>query len=214
MKPTYIANESKRKVTYKVRKIGMKKKLHEISTLCGIQACAIIYGQYETEPEVWPSHSEVQRVINRFNAMSEIDQRKNMFSQESFLKQNFNKAEDQLKKTRDENRKNEMELFMLQCLGAGSIINNGDTIDMNYLLLVINYNLRYVYGKKSRDQPQHGIEVAANGTKTSSGEREIVGGHNQEVVQTNMGIMQRLSWSSDSANGRGNVMNPFRGYNL
>ncbi|KAE9591489.1 hypothetical protein Lal_00038847 [Lupinus albus] len=166
MKPTFIVNESKRKVTYKVRKIGMKKKLHEITVLCGIQACAIIYGRNETEPEVWPSHSEFQRVINRFNAMSEIDQRKNMSTQESFLKKNFEKAQDQLKKARDENKKNEMELFMFQCLGVGSIINNGDTIDMNYLLLLINQNLRDISGKESRDQPQHGIGVAVNGTKT------------------------------------------------
>ncbi|KAE9591488.1 putative transcription factor MADS-type1 family [Lupinus albus] len=202
MKPTYIANESKRKVTYKVRKICMKKKLHEISTLCGIQACAIFYGPNETEPEVWPSHSQVQRLINRFNAMSEIDQRKNMSTQESFLKKNFEKARDQLKKARDENKKNEMELFMFQCLGVGSIINTGDTINMNYLLLMINQNLRDIYGKESRDQPQHGIGMALNGTESSSGERKTVGGHNQEVVQTNMGVMQRLGLSSDLANGR------------
>ncbi|KAE9591496.1 putative transcription factor MADS-type1 family [Lupinus albus] len=163
MKPTFIVNESKRKVTYKVRKIGTKKKLHEISTLCGIQTCAIIYGPNETKTKLWPSHSEVQRVINKFNGMSEIDQRKNMSTQESFLKKNFEKVRDQLKKARDENKKNEIELFMFQCLGVGSIINKGDTIDMNYLLKVINLNLRYVYGKKSGDQPQHGIGVAANG---------------------------------------------------
>ncbi|KAE9591487.1 putative transcription factor MADS-type1 family [Lupinus albus] len=99
MKPTYIINESTRKVTYKVRKIGMKKKLHEISTLCRIQACAIIYGPHETESEVWPSHSEVESVINKFNAMSEIGQRKNMSTEESFLKKNFEKTRDQLKKS-------------------------------------------------------------------------------------------------------------------
>ncbi|KAE9591500.1 putative transcription factor MADS-type1 family [Lupinus albus] len=201
MKPTYIVNESKRKVTYKLRKIGMKNKLHEISTLCGIQACVIIYDPNETEPEVWPSHSEVQRVISRFNAMSNIDQGENMSTQKSFLQKNFEKARDQLKKARDENKKHEMELFMFQCLGIGNIINNDDTIDMNYFLVVINQNLRYIYGKKSRDQPQHGIGVVVNGTDTSNGERKTVGGHNQEIVQTNMGVMQRLGLSSDLANG-------------
>ncbi|KAF1882008.1 hypothetical protein Lal_00012467 [Lupinus albus] len=88
MKPTYIVNESKRNQG----NFGTKKMLHEISTLYGIHACAIIYGQNETEPEVWPSYSEVQRVINRLNAMSEIDQRINMSTLESFLKKNFEKA--------------------------------------------------------------------------------------------------------------------------
>ncbi|KAF1882009.1 hypothetical protein Lal_00038652 [Lupinus albus] len=61
-----------------------KKKLHEINTLCGIQAYATIYGPNETRPDVWPSHSEVQMVINRFIAMFEIENRKNMSTQESF----------------------------------------------------------------------------------------------------------------------------------
>ncbi|OIV91827.1 hypothetical protein TanjilG_17819 [Lupinus angustifolius] len=213
MKPQYIVDESKRRATYRVRKVGMKKKLQEISTLCGIQACGIIYGPNETVPEVWPSHSEVQRVINRFYAMSEIDQKKNMLTQESFLKQNFRKVQDQLKKARDENKKKEMELLMFHCLGSGRIVHSADTIDMNYFLLVINQNLRGVNGKKSTDQPQHGIGVSSNGTENLNGERIIVDGLNQGIVQTNIGAMQRQGWSSDSTRGRGNAMFPFGDYN-
>ncbi|KAF1882193.1 hypothetical protein Lal_00038838 [Lupinus albus] len=133
MKPTYIVNESKR-----------KKKLHEISTLCGIQTCAIIYGPNETKTKLWPSHSEVQRVINKFNAMSEIDQRKNI----KLFEEKLQKVRDQLKKARDENKKNEIELFMFQCWVSEALLT------------------------------------------------------------------KRLGWSADLANGRGNVMISFRGFNL
>ncbi|KAF1882044.1 hypothetical protein Lal_00038687 [Lupinus albus] len=52
-----------------------------------------------------------------------------------------------------------MDLFMFQCLGTEIIINNDDTVDMNYLLVLINQNLRDIYEKESRDQPQHEIGV-------------------------------------------------------
>ncbi|KAE9594497.1 putative transcription factor MADS-type1 family [Lupinus albus] len=41
---TYIVSDAKRKATYKKRKASLIKKIDQISTLCGIEACAIIYG--------------------------------------------------------------------------------------------------------------------------------------------------------------------------
>ncbi|QCD91395.1 Transcription factor [Vigna unguiculata] len=60
---TYIINDSKRKTTLKKRKHGLIKKMNEITTLCGIEACAIIYSPNDPQPEVWPSEPEVQRKI-------------------------------------------------------------------------------------------------------------------------------------------------------
>ena len=38
------------------------KKVSELSTLCGIEACAIVYSPYDAQPEVWPSPIVVQHV--------------------------------------------------------------------------------------------------------------------------------------------------------
>ncbi|XP_074364262.1 uncharacterized protein LOC141705089 [Apium graveolens] len=59
------------------------KKVGELSTLCGIDACAIIYSQYEPRPEVWPNTEGVQRVLSQFKRMPEMEQSKKMVNQES-----------------------------------------------------------------------------------------------------------------------------------
>ncbi|MBA0729099.1 hypothetical protein Golax_025374 [Gossypium laxum] len=52
VKLAYITNDSSRKGNYRKRKKGLMRKMSELSTLCGIGACAIIYSPYESQPEV------------------------------------------------------------------------------------------------------------------------------------------------------------------
>ncbi|OIW14010.1 hypothetical protein TanjilG_09361 [Lupinus angustifolius] len=205
---TYIEDDSKRKITCKKRKASLIKKVNELSTLCGIEACAIIFDPSASQPEIWPSHSEVERLINKFMEMPEMEQRKYMYNQESFLSKNFNKAQDQLKRLRDENKRMEMEIFMFQCLNIGCIVNTANMVDTNYLLFVINQTLKDIQWKQSRDQRQHGTVVAASKEEPLNEEVGSVDGPVHGVEQTNMGAMQIQDWSSDSTNDGGNMMLP------
>lgn len=124
VKLAFITNDSARKATFKKRKKGLMKKVNELSTLCGIDACAIIYSPYEAQPEVWPNNIGVQRVLAQFKRMPEMEQSKKMVNQESFIRQRITKANEQLKKQIKENREKEMTEVMYQCLtGKGSISN-------------------------------------------------------------------------------------------
>ncbi|KAF9618226.1 hypothetical protein IFM89_000861 [Coptis chinensis] len=49
VKHEYIDDKSSREVSFKKRKRGLKKKMTELSTLCGVEACAIIYDNLGTE---------------------------------------------------------------------------------------------------------------------------------------------------------------------
>ncbi|KAK5813509.1 hypothetical protein PVK06_028960 [Gossypium arboreum] len=51
----YITNDLARKAAYKKRKKGLMKKVCELGTLYGIDACTIINNPYESQPKVWPS---------------------------------------------------------------------------------------------------------------------------------------------------------------
>ncbi|XP_058783970.1 agamous-like MADS-box protein AGL80 [Vicia villosa] len=78
VKIAFIENDTARKSTYKNREKGIVKKVDELATLCGVEACAIIYGPYEPQPEIWPSASGVQNVLSKFMTKSEFEQRKKM----------------------------------------------------------------------------------------------------------------------------------------
>lgn len=73
-----IPKEKSRKVTFQKRSIGLKKKTHDISTLCGVDACLIIYGRSSDgcppEPVLWPPNpEEVKSIINRYKQHREQD---------------------------------------------------------------------------------------------------------------------------------------------
>ncbi|MBA0633680.1 hypothetical protein Godav_029707 [Gossypium davidsonii] len=82
VKLAYITNDSSRKATYNKRNKGLMKKMSELSTLCGINACAIMYSPYESQLEVWPSPIGSQQVLSKFKMILEMEHRKNMVNQE------------------------------------------------------------------------------------------------------------------------------------
>ncbi|XP_021898922.1 agamous-like MADS-box protein AGL80 [Carica papaya] len=132
VKLAYITNDSARKATFKKRKKGLMKKVSELSTLCDVKACAIIFSPYDSQPEVWPSLIGAQRVISDFKRMPEMEQSKKMVNQESFLRQQITKATDQLKKQRKDNREKEITHVMFQSL-IGKPLHQLNIIDLNDL---------------------------------------------------------------------------------
>jgi len=136
-------NDAARKTTYNKRKKSLLKKAYEISTLCGVQACAVIYGPYEAQPEVWPSPCEVQRVLSNFRAKPEVIQTKQMENQETFMNQRVLKAKDKLKKLRTDNKEKEMTVLFDQCIYAGKLVKNDmSVVDLNYLGWLIDHKLK------------------------------------------------------------------------
>ncbi|XP_019189701.1 PREDICTED: agamous-like MADS-box protein AGL82 [Ipomoea nil] len=59
-----ISNRKRRCVTYQKRKKGLEKKAYELSTLCDVKVCLIMYGPKENtenqtpEPNIWPENPE------------------------------------------------------------------------------------------------------------------------------------------------------------
>ncbi|KAL9437792.1 hypothetical protein AB3S75_023626 [Citrus x aurantiifolia] len=144
VKLAYISNDSARKATFKKRKKGLLKKVSELKTLCGIDACAIIFSPYDDQPEIWPSPLGVQRVLSRFKKMPDMEKSKKMVSQDSFLRQRIAKAYEQLKKQRKDNREKEMERVMFQSLTGSNVFLNMNMIGLNDLGLQIEHNIREI----------------------------------------------------------------------
>ncbi|XP_022931692.1 agamous-like MADS-box protein AGL80 [Cucurbita moschata] len=142
VKLAYIVNDSARKATYKKRKKGLLKKLSELTTLCGIQACAIVFSPYDSPPELWPSVLGVQRVLSQFKNMPEMEQSKKMVNQDTFLRQRIAKAEEQLKKIRKENREKEVTRLMFQVLTGPEWLQGLTMVDLNDISWVIDETLK------------------------------------------------------------------------
>ncbi|KAM0946678.1 putative transcription factor MADS-type1 family [Dioscorea sansibarensis] len=120
VKLAWISNESARKATFKKRRKGLMKKVRELSVLCDVKVCAIVYAPNESQPvEVWPSEPEAMRLVQRFKSIPEMEKSKKMMNQESFLRQRITKLQEQLQKQEKDNREMETSLLLYRALGAG-----------------------------------------------------------------------------------------------
>lgn len=68
-----IMKDKTRITTYKKRKACLYKKAEELSTLCGVETCLIVYGPTKatdgviSEPEIWPKdETKVRDVIRKY----------------------------------------------------------------------------------------------------------------------------------------------------
>ncbi|XP_062020934.1 agamous-like MADS-box protein AGL80 [Rosa rugosa] len=150
----YIANESSRKTTFRKRKKSLLKKVDEISTLCDIKAAAIIYSPFDSEPEVFPSHPEVRQLLTRFRDMPEMDKTRKMVDQETFLRQRIDKAREQTKKVKRENRDKEISQIMFSCLKGKSVFDL-EMRDLHDLYFIIERNLMELEIKKQDKQEKN-----------------------------------------------------------
>jgi hypothetical protein len=108
----WIANDSTRRATFKKRRKGLMKKASELATLCDVDACVVVYGEGESQPELWPDAPKVAEVLDRFKAMPELDQCKKMMDMEGFLSQRIEKLREQLHKAQRENRERETTVLL------------------------------------------------------------------------------------------------------
>ncbi|XP_022744469.1 agamous-like MADS-box protein AGL36 [Durio zibethinus] len=114
VKLAWIVNDSARRASLKKRRLGLLKKVSELTTLCGVDACLIVYSPDEIEPMVWPSHAEVQRQLGEFHKMPESERQKKMMNQETYLTDRVTKAQEQLTKYQRRNKEIEMGHLMNQ----------------------------------------------------------------------------------------------------
>ncbi|KAI5659372.1 hypothetical protein M9H77_28165 [Catharanthus roseus] len=71
VKLAFIENDAKRRAVYNKQKKGLLNKVSELTTLCGINDCSIVYSKFDFEPNVWPSTLAAQQVISQFRHMRE-----------------------------------------------------------------------------------------------------------------------------------------------
>ena len=192
VKLAFITNDSARKATFKKRKKGLMKKVNELSTLCGIDACAIIYSPYEAQPEVWPNDIGVQRVLAQFKRMPEMEQSKKMVNQESFIRQRITKSNEQLKKQINENREKEMIEVMYQCLAGKGSVTNLILPDLNDLGGLVDQTLKDVNRRiesLKKTVPGKGKAVAAPPSPSLPSRPQAIVGAN--TLSSNNDMMAR-----------------------
>ncbi|XP_057807458.1 agamous-like MADS-box protein AGL80 [Salvia miltiorrhiza] len=198
VKLAFIINDSARKATFKKRKKGLLKKVSELSTLCGIESCAIVYSPYESGPEVWPDAGGAGRVVAQFKRMPEMEQSKKMVNQESFIRQRVAKAAEQLKKLHKDNREKEVTHLMYHCL-AGKGLHGLPLPDLNDMAWLLDHNLKEIYKRIEGIKKQQQRSLDAGGGGEGQQQQQWVGEQPQQQMGGGFGEEMIVPFSDGSS---------------
>ena len=129
-----IENKTRRKACYKKRLKGLFTKMEQVTILCGIEACAVVFGPGDTKPSIWPSHTVAEDLITKFESMSLDVQSKNKTDQLTFLEDKGKKLEASLAKIDKENEETLMGAYMHQIENEGKSLDDFDHDVLNRLI--------------------------------------------------------------------------------
>ncbi|XP_045810085.1 agamous-like MADS-box protein AGL80 [Trifolium pratense] len=154
LKLAFVASDSQRKITYNKRKKSLTKKIDELTTLCGVDACVIIFSNFHLDPEIWPSQSsEVQRILTKFKTYSEFEQGKKKLSHESYLMKRITKSREQLAKLEKNNGELQKSLILYQCLANEIPVDTLNLDVLNDVDCEINRKLAEIASKENEVDP-------------------------------------------------------------
>ncbi|EEF38286.1 mads box protein, putative [Ricinus communis] len=142
VKLVWIVNDAARKASLKKRRIGLLKKVSELTTLCGVSAFVVIYSPDEAEPMLWPSRPVVQQMLMRYQNIPEIDRCKKTMNQELYLKERMGKIQEQSKKSQKKNREVEMSYLMDKLHYQGNGVDDFETGDTQILIWLLEERMR------------------------------------------------------------------------
>jgi hypothetical protein len=173
--------------------IGLLKKVNEISTLCGIEACAIIFGENNAQPEVWPQGPATRNVLSKFLHLPEIERSKNMVDLTAYLNQSIAKSQLLLKKQMEANKKNEFVQFITKVFSTGQYRPEDVNVnELNDLMAFIDNNLKEIDWRlqsmeiQSQEEAGNGAEDM-NGIGNEGNKGDASGLVNVGDMQANMG---------------------------
>nr|AIZ95431.1 MADS35 [Apostasia odorata] len=203
VKLEWIANDSARRATLKKRRKGLLKKASELSTLCDVKACLILFAAGEPQPEVWPSRHEAARILAKLKRLPEMEQGKKMMNQEGFMRQRITKLQEQLQKQERENRELETTLLMYQGL-MGKTMSDVSIKDLTGLAWLIELKVNQVrkrldaLRKNATPPPQQQPAAAAVAVKKENASPQLPqAAAEKTALEVAMEELQKQDWFSE-----------------
>ncbi|XP_074590100.1 agamous-like MADS-box protein AGL80 [Curcuma longa] len=141
VKLAFIENEGARRSTLKKRRSGLIKKVQQLSVLCDVDACLLIYAPGE-EVTTWPEPVDARRVALRFRGVPHCGRERKMVDHVAFLQQRLALLRDTLRRRRRENREMELRSMMFDGMWDQGKIDQLSPVDAAALAVMVDGKLQ------------------------------------------------------------------------
>ncbi|EOA28593.1 hypothetical protein CARUB_v10024813mg [Capsella rubella] len=121
VKLAWVENDKARAKSLKQRREALLKKVKELTILCDIQACLIIFSPNEVGPVVWPSVEKARGLLDDFFALPELAQKNKETSIESFLKEKTKTVHKKLMESDKKNKEYVIDELMMHLQNGRAI---------------------------------------------------------------------------------------------
>ncbi|BAT85946.1 hypothetical protein VIGAN_04355000 [Vigna angularis var. angularis] len=136
-----IENFVARKARYRKIRENLLKKVEDLTTLCDVNACAIIYGPGDDVPTVWPSHDIAKELLDKFENAPLPERLKKNVTPQLYIDQMNRKIEKQVMKLKKKNDEKDMSNF-LHNIHDGKSLSDLDASDICRLLCYVEGKLK------------------------------------------------------------------------
>lgn len=136
-----IENFVARKARYRKIRENLLKKMEDITTLCDVNACAIIYGPGDNVPTVWPSHDIAKELLHKFENAPLPERVKKNVTPQVYIEQMNRKIEKQVMKLKKKNDERDMSNFLYK-IHEGKSLSDLDASDISRLLCYVEGKLK------------------------------------------------------------------------
>ncbi|CAN0920842.1 Agamous-like MADS-box protein AGL80 [Linum grandiflorum] len=209
VKLAYITNDSARKATYHKRKKGLIKNVSKLSTLCDVQACAILYSLYHTQPEIWPpTLVGVHQVLPRFKNIPYLEQSRKIVNQEKFLKERIEKAEEQFRKQKSNNKEKMVNNIVFNCLTGRMLLTSLAPCDLDDIARVVDQQINDLDERLVEISCRASVGAGDGGSSAAApGDASASNGVNLEFE---MRSLQMIPMTNSGSDGGGVAVAPRR----
>ncbi|KAL1204712.1 Agamous-like MADS-box protein AGL80 [Cardamine amara subsp. amara] len=161
----WVGNSNSRTVSLKKRRLGLSKKVKELTILCDVKAFIIMFSPNEAEPMVWPSVEVARDLLRYFFALPEFERKKKETNLQSYLKEKTMKVQDQLRRSQKKIMEYLADQLMVQLQHGGRI----DDLSMSEIYALLSYSkakimvfrkrLNFMQDPPLRDPPVPAFEL-------------------------------------------------------
>ncbi|CAL9223020.1 unnamed protein product, partial [Arabidopsis halleri] len=180
-------------------RVWLMKKVKELTILCAVRACMIMFSPNDVEPMVWPSVEKAHDLLDGFFALPEIEKKKKEISLQTYLKEKTKKVREQFMKTQKKHMDYVTDQLMEE-LHRGRRIDDLSLSEINALISFSRDNiilhrkeLEFVQHSPLRDPPVPPFEVQFEELPATANDVIIRGGQVDERTWKNYEETKRFS---------------------